>query len=263
MTRTSVPAPRECKPAWLVLLTMTPATRAAGGVDDLTPYLRVIRRYPPLTREREHALALRARRGDPSARQALVKHNLAFVVALARRVRRGGLRLEDLVQEGNLGLLRAVEKFDPHAGTRFLTYATWWVRAYLGKYVKEARSSVRPHSGTVALADLSLDAPLEDGDASPLDFLVSQAVPPDDACMAAERDREVRQSLRALRARVGELGWDIVRDRLEQDSPKTLAEIGQRFGVSRERVRQVEVRLKQLLQRHLRATAEADSREAA
>jgi len=81
--------------------------------------------------------------------------------------------------------------------------------------------------------------------------------------MAAERDREVRQSLRALRVRVGELGWDIVRDRLEQDSPKTLAEIGQRFGVSRERVRQVEVRLKQLLQRHLRAAAEGGSREAA
>ncbi|HUK65396.1 MAG TPA: sigma-70 family RNA polymerase sigma factor [Anaeromyxobacteraceae bacterium] len=237
--------------------------RARDGGGDLPSSMRAIRSLPPLSREEEHVLALRARRGDLRARHALVTHHLAFVVMLARKVRRGNLRLEDLVQEGNLGLLRAVEKFDPHAGTRFLTYAAWWVRAYLGKYVKEARSSVRPHSGTVALCDLSLDDPSsEEGDGAPLDLLASESLQPEEACLAAESTRQVRSLLEGLRPHLGQLGWDIVRERLEQDSPKTLEEIGKRFGVSRERVRQVEVKVKRLLQHHLRE-AEVLTRQAA
>src|SRR5919108_6002565 len=122
--------------------------------EGLAPYLDAIRAFPPLAREEEHALALRARLGDAPAQQKLVRHNLAFVIAFARRQRRGGVRLDDLVQEGNMGLLRAVEKFDPHAGTRFLTYAGWWIRAHVGRYLKEARSAVRPRSGAVAQADV-------------------------------------------------------------------------------------------------------------
>ncbi len=234
---------------------MATAIRNRGSSDpgELGTYLETIRAYGPLAREEEHDLAVRARAGDARAAQKLVRHHLSLVVALARRMRRGSLRLEDLVQEGNLGLLRAVEKFDPDAGTRFATYAVWWVRAYVGKYLKEARSSVRPQSGTVAQADLSLDGAVEEGgDATHLDLIEDDAPGPEEELLAGEGRRALRGALGKVRRRIGELGWDIVHSRLERDEPKTLEEIGARWGVSRERVRQVELRTKQVLSRYLR-----------
>ncbi|MGE5414453.1 MAG: sigma-70 family RNA polymerase sigma factor [Syntrophomonadaceae bacterium] len=229
---------------------------ASGRADELRGYLKAIREYPPLGRDEEHALAVRARAGDRGAAQALARHNLAFVVAIARQQRRGTLRLEDLVQEGNLGLLRAVEKFDPGVGTRFSTYAVWWIRAYIGKHLKEARSAVRPPSGTVAAADLSLDVSVEeDGDVSHLDRIEDDGPGPEDAYLASEGDRRVRDALGKVRKRIGELGWEIIHERIQQDEPRTLEELGGRWGVSRERVRQVELRTKQYLRRWLRPIA--------
>jgi RNA polymerase primary sigma factor len=216
--------------------------------EDLPYYLKAVREYPPLSREEEHALALRAGRGDASAEQKLVRHNLALVLAIARKQRRGTVRLDDLVQEGNVGLMRAVEKFDPQAGTRFSTYAVWWIRAYVGRYLREARSMVRPRSGAVAQPDVSLDAAIgENDDATHLELLEDDGVGPEGWYLSAESDRSVREALAKVRKRIGELGWDIVHDRLEQDSPRTLDEIGRRWGVSRERVRQVEVRTRRFL----------------
>ncbi len=228
------------------------ARRGSGELDDLSPYLQAMRQYPPLDREKEHALALRASRGDVAARQALARHNLAFVVAIARRQRRGAVRLDDVIQEGNVGLMKAVEKFDPHAGTRFSTYAVWWIRAYVGKYLKEARSSVRPVSGTVAQADLSLDVTVdEDGEITHLERIEDEGPGPEERFLAAEGDRGVRETLGKVRKRIGELGWDVVHRRLQQDEPTTLEEIGRRWGVSRERVRQVELRARSVLHRAL------------
>ena len=225
---------------------------ASGEFDELAPYLRGLRAFPPLSRAEEHALALRARAGDVEAKQKLVRHNLAFVLVIARKQRRGSVRLDDVIQEGNLGLLRAVDKFDPHAGTRFLTYAAWWIRAYIGKYLKEARSTVRPRSGTVAQNDVSLDgSPCEEGEVPSLERVADEAPGPEATYLSAETTREVRGLLRRARGRIGELGWDIVRERLEQDSPLTLQELGRRWGVSRERVRQVEVATRRLLRRQL------------
>jgi RNA polymerase primary sigma factor len=205
-----------------------------------------------LTREEEHDVAIRARRGDVAARQKLVRHNLALVVSVVMHQRRGSVLLDDLVQEGNLGLLRAAEKFDPHAGTRFSTYAAWWIRAYVGKYLKEARSTVRPRSGTVAQPDLSLDAPVSDeGDVTFVERVEDEGPGPEDACVASDADRGVRDSLAKVRRRVGELGWDIIHSRLGREAPDTLEQIGRRWGVSRERVRQVEVSTRQFLARHL------------
>jgi len=226
--------------------------RGTKEFDELAPYLKAVRDFPPLSRDEEHLHALRARKGDTASKQKLVRHNLAFVVAIARKQRRGTVRLDDLIQEGNVGLMRAVEKFDPHAGTRFSTYAVWWIRAYVGKYLKEARSTVRPQSGTVAQADLSLDSSIdEEGDATHLERIEDDGPGPEDTYLSGEGDQEVREALGKVRKRIGELGWDIVHNRLEQDEPRTLEEIGKRWGVSRERVRQVELKTKQFLARYL------------
>src|SRR5512146_546205 len=241
---------------------MKTATGHRGGheFEELASYLEMIREYPPLSREVEHTLAVRARRGEVAARKLLVQHNLAFVVAIARKQRRGTVRLDDVIQEGNVGLMRAVEKFDPDAGTRFSTYAVWWIRAYIGKYLKEARSSVRPQSGTVAQADLSLDSAIdEEGDATHLDRIEDEGPGPEDTYLQSEGDRDVRDALGKVRKRIGELGWDIVHNRLQQDSPKTLEEIGKRWGVSRERVRQVELKTKQFLHRYLESVESVET----
>jgi RNA polymerase primary sigma factor len=95
---------------------------------NLAVYLDEIKRIPLLSREEEVALARRVRAGDERAKQRLVEANLRLVVQIARRYPNRGLPLPDLIEEGNLGLLRAVEKFDPDRGTRFSTYATWWIR---------------------------------------------------------------------------------------------------------------------------------------
>ncbi len=238
--------------------------RSGSELGELSPYLKAARRYPPLSREEEHSLALRARKGDVLAKQKLVQHNLAFVVAMALKHRRGPLRLDDVVQEGNLGLMRAVEKFDPRAGTRFLTYAAWWIRAYIGRYLKGARSSVRPRSGNVAQPDFSLDSAIgEEEDLSYLDRVEDESPSPEDVYLSGESDREIRDAVGKVRKRMGDLGWDIVHSRLKQDAPKTLAEIGKRWGVSRERVRQVEVETKRLLHRYLRPVESGDARDAA
>jgi RNA polymerase sigma factor (sigma-70 family) len=232
------------------------ATKSARKLDGLSSYFRAMGKYPPLTREEEHVLAVRAGRGDRLAKQQLARHNLALVISIVRKQRRGRVPLDDIVQEGSVGLMRAIEKFDPHAGTRFSTYAVWWIRAHVGRCLKEARSTVRPRSGEVALSDVSLDAPIrQDGDATHLDLLEADAAGPESSYLSAESDRAVRDALAKVRKRVGELGWEIVRDRLQQDSATTLAEIGERWSISRERVRQVEVRTKQLLSRHLEPVA--------
>ena len=230
-----------------------PQTKKNEERAALAPYLEEARTLPPLTREEERALAVRARAGDAVARDTLVRRNLPLVVAFARQQSRGDVRLDELVQEGNLGLLRAVEKFDPDAGTRFATYALWWIRAYVWRYLKLARSAVRPKSGTAAAADLSLDAPLdEDGDVTRLERIPDDEPAPDARYADAEGDARVRGALDRVRRRLGDLGWDIVRSRLQQDPPDTLEQIGKRWGVSRERVRQVELQTKRFLRGYLR-----------
>lgn len=230
----------------------TTTTRRPSDLDQLSLYREAIRRHPPLGREEERALALRVREGDVEARKKLAAHNLAFVVSVARRQRRGGVRLDDLVQEGNLGLLRAIEKFDPDQGTRFSTYAVWWIRAYVGKHLKEARSTVRPLSGTTALSDLSLDATVdEEGEITHLDRIEDEGPGPEARYLSAEEGARVRARVKRVRRHLGEIGWDVIHSRLEQDDPVTLEELGKRWGVSRERVRQVELRAKHVLRRAL------------
>jgi RNA polymerase primary sigma factor len=210
-----------------------------------------------LSAEQERALAVRARRGDAVARGELVRRHQPLVRMFAARQSRGTLPLDELVQEGNLGLLRAIEKFDPAAGTRFATYALWWIRAYVWRYLNGARSSVRQRSGKAALADASLDVPLgEEGDATWLDRLEDEGPGPYDRLAEAQGGAEVRGALAKVRGRIGNIGWDVIHSRLQQDPPDTLEQIGRRWGVSRERVRQVEVATKRFLRSYLRPIEE-------
>jgi RNA polymerase sigma-32 factor len=107
-------------------------------------YLALVRRCPRLSREREHELALRWREyGDASARDVLIRSQLSNVVAVARRYRHeASATFEDLIAEGNFGLIQALAKFDPDQGTRFVTYAIYWIRAYILQYLTRSRSLV-------------------------------------------------------------------------------------------------------------------------
>ena len=115
--------------------------RAEPSVFGL--YLSQARRHRLLSRQEEAALAERIGRGDQDAWQDLVRHNLRLVVSIARRYSGQGLEFSDLVQEGNLGLMRAARGFDPSFGTKFSTYATWWIKQAMGRAVSNKASFVR------------------------------------------------------------------------------------------------------------------------
>ena len=110
---------------------------------NLGVYLSEIARIPLLTREEEQALARRVQSGDESAKQRITEANLRLVVQIARRYLNRGLPLPDLIEEGNLGLLRAVEKFEPERGTRFSTYATWWIRQAITRALANQARTIR------------------------------------------------------------------------------------------------------------------------
>lgn len=236
-------------------------SKGVFDAEGLSAYLRQLGGHKQLTREEEYALSRRARKGDERARQQLALSNLPFVVAVAKKFANRGARLDDLVQEGNVGLMKAIEHFDAKKNVRFATYAVWWIRAYITRYLKDNRSQVRGGEAERAtMADFSLDVTVDDdSEMTYLDRLEDVAPPPDETYLAKEKDHEVQEALTRVKRRLGELGWDILQERLTQDRPRTLEELGHRWGVSRERVRQVELKTKHFLARYL---AQLDPSEA-
>jgi RNA polymerase primary sigma factor len=258
----------------------------AGGraeVDDLRTYLRQISRMPLLTAADERRLALRIERGDAEARRRMIEANLRLVVSIARRFQGRGMPFLDLVQEGSIGLMRAVEKFDHRQGYRFSTYATWWIRQSLSRALAQKVRTIRlpprvayavsavarterslamrlgrdPTAQEIAAAaglDLetverlrrppevvaSLERPVgADGDGVLGDLLAD----PDAAGTESEvLDALQHRAIRTLVERLPERQRTVIQMRfLSENDPQRLSDVGERLGVTRERVRQIEV----------------------
>jgi RNA polymerase sigma-32 factor len=280
---------------------MQPST-VPSSAGSLAMYLAEINRYPLLTVDEEQRLArLFAKNGDLDAAHKLVTSNLRFVVKVAYEYRSYGIKMADLIQEGNIGLMKAVQKFDADKGIRLISYAVWWIRAFIQNYILKSWSLVK--LGTTqaqrklffslartrrelekfdgadvspadekAIAkklrvkpgevlemqqrmegrDLSLDAPMgEDGGSTHVDFVMDGADLPD-AELAEQEERHIVQE-RVLEAlgRLDPRERYIIEMRVMQDKPMTLKELGEHFGFSRERARQLEIRAKAKLEAEL------------
>ena len=202
-------------------------------------YLSDIGRERLLTAEEEAELARRTQAGDASARRRLVSANLRFVVSVARNYRGRGVPLVDLVNEGNLGLVRAADRFDPGRGVRFISYAHFWVRRAMMQSIMS--ESERRSPSDPAPRRLSLDDPVTGGACTLAELLPDERTPPPGARLAHDRLCEaVEASLTDLPPRER----DVVRRYfgLGGEGTLNLGEIASDLGVSRERVRQLKER---------------------
>jgi RNA polymerase primary sigma factor len=241
---------------------------------NLAVYLSEIARIPLLTREQERDLAVRARAGDSAAKDRLAEANLRLVVQVARRYLNRGLPLPDLIEEGNLGLLRAVEKFDPGRGTRFSTYAVWWIRQFvvralanqartirlpvhiellLGRYRKEQQRLTAALGRPPTLEEVAESLKIPAEQLAQLEMVRQAPVPLDAAARQAKAEGEDpveslggllrdRADLTGLLSDLAPNEALVLRHRfgLTGEEPETLEAVGKRLGVSRERARQIE-----------------------
>lgn len=269
---------------------MSSAVRADGG--SLRAYRESLSALHALDRDVERALAVRWLEGDQRAGARLIEACLPFVVSIALEYRRWGVPLEDIIQQGNLGLLKAAAKFDPERECRLATYAAYWIRAEIREYVVRAFRVVRlgttkgerralrafrtakttdPEalakiSGLseervrlllplLAARETSLDACTDERPPG-VERLPSATMSPEDE---ASHDEISQQAGVAVRAAVGELDEReqmIVKARLMAEDPTTLQELGNALGVSKERVRQLEERARLKLRDELQAFAD-------
>ncbi len=253
--------------------------------DSIKMYLKEIGKIPLLTPSQERELARRAQMGDKKAREKLITANLRLVVSIAKRYIGRGLPFLDLIQEGNIGLLKAVEKFDWRKGYKFSTYATWWIRQAITRAIADQARTIRipvhmvetinklnrlireyyqehgEQPSTEELAKMmgkpvekieeileaaketiSLEAPIgEDEDSTIGDFVADDSIPSTkkEAMRMLIRE-EVEKVLRTLNPR--EAMVLKMRYGLLDGKAKTLEEVGQYFNVTRERIRQIEVK---------------------
>lgn len=284
-----------------------PTLSSEGG---LSRYLREIWQFPILEKDQEYMLAYRLRdEGDVSAAHDLVTSHLRLVAKIAMGYRGYGLPVSDLISEGNIGLMKAVKKFDPDRGFRLSTYAIWWIKASITEYVLKSWSMVK--MGTVASQkklffslrriksqlkihdngelsdeqagriseavgvtetevqhmnrrlysrDLSLNAPMSNADEGSAEFqdsLVDNRPSPES--LVGEREElSIRSAMleRAL-SELPERERHILIERRLKDDPVTLEELGTEYGISRERIRQLEVRAFDKLQKLIHAEAAA------
>jgi RNA polymerase primary sigma factor len=257
-------------------LKKTNANRALGS------YLEEISKYEPLTPEEEVELAQKIRQGDLTAKKKLTEANLRFVVSVAKDYQGNGLPLTDLINEGNLGLIKAAERFDETRGFKFISYAVWWIRQSILQALAEHSRIVRlplnrvgtikkitkelevlemqlersPSQDELALGlkmnteDVSnsikisrrhhsLDKPFKDGEENTLsDILNDDTIPePDRQLMMDSLKRDIKHSLNTLKEK--ERDVLMLYFGIDSEYPKTLNEIGEKFNLTRERIRQI------------------------
>ena len=260
-------------------------------VDPLQRYLVEVRRYKLLTKEEEHQLALTYRENkDPDAAYKLITSNLRLVVKIAFEFHRAWvMNLLDLIQEGNIGLMQAVKKFDPYRGVRLSSYASFWIRAYILRFIldnwrlvkigttqaqrrlffnlqKEKTKlealgySAEPKKLAEAIGvkekeviqmdqrmsswEASLDAPMrDDAERSLMDFLPASKELIDGKLEDNEIKSILYEKLKDFKKTLKDKELYIYQNRLLAENPATLQEIGDKYGVTRERTRQIEERL--------------------
>jgi RNA polymerase sigma-32 factor len=256
---------------------------------SLETYRRALRSCPHLSAAEERALTRRFHAGDRRAGARLVEANLPFVLLIAREYRRWGVPMEDIVQQGNLGLLKAAERFDPDRDCRLVTYAGYWIRAEIREYVvrmyrvvrlgttKGERKALRAYRTTaetnperlatvsgldvraverlmpiLAAREASLDEAPRGG--LPLaDRVAAEAPSPEEEASLREEHAHLRAEITALLSELGPRERRIVGDRFLAEEPVTLESLGARFGISKERVRQLESRALAKLKSRLEA----------
>ena len=270
--------------------------------DSVRLYLREIGKIPLLTPQEEITLAIRVRRGDKRAKDKMAEANMRLVVSIAKRYVGRGLDLLDLVQEGNTGLLRAVEKFDPYKGFKFSTYATWWIRQAITRAIADQARVIRipvhmvetinkllrtqrrmtqelgreptneelgkememeiekiDHIMKIKQDISSLDAPVrEDEDESTLVQFIEdeESKTPEESATAQLLKEHVNQMLSDLTPREQRILK--MRFGLPDGRTHTLEEVGQEFGVTRERIRQIEAKALAKLRRSRESKALRD-----
>jgi RNA polymerase sigma-32 factor len=295
------PAPASL-PAPVPARLPVPASRERGveQVDSLTHYMAQLRLYAPISREEEHALAVRwVEEHDREAARLLVLANLRLVVKIAMEYRRAWTNVLDLIQEGNVGLLQATQRFDPYKGVKLSSYAVYWIRAYILKYIldnirlvrlgktraerklffrlnKEKRelerlgfdvepkllaerldvseSDVVDMEQRLARNDLSLQAPAySDDDGREVGDMLAGPGASVEQNVADSELREVFMArVRDFAKSLAERDRRIIDARILAEEPLSLQQLGTEFGVSRERVRQLEARIVSQLREHLK-----------
>jgi RNA polymerase primary sigma factor len=264
--------------------------------ENLSAYLKEISRQPLLLYEEEIELAKRIKKGDPEARKKLIISNLRLVVSVANKYLHYGLPLLDLIEEGNLGLIKAVDKYEYTKGYKFSTYATWWIRQAISRYLanygrtiripvymtehvikyKQATQRLYKEWGRKPTIDeiatelevtpeqvtelhkysqkiTSLEATVGADEGVELGDLIedTQSIDPVDIVAKVFRDQKLMQMLDQLTQREA----DILQFRygLVDGDPHTLKETGDRFGLTRERIRQIEVKAIKKLRKYISA----------
>ncbi len=233
--------------------------------DGLNNYLVEIDRYPLLSREAEHSLAMRWYTDkDLDAAHELVVSNLRFVVKVALEFKSYGVALKDMIQEGNIGLMHAVKKFDPTRGTRLITYAVWWIKSHIQDYILKTKGLVKRGSraikkalfykglpsgeeATQPLNDFSLDTPLADGETTHLELMADSKPTHAELIEEADHAIAVKQDVGAALKVLNDNERLVITERIMTEEPKSLQAIGTTLGISRERVRQIEASAKKKL----------------
>jgi RNA polymerase sigma-32 factor len=256
--------------------------------DPLQRYFQELSHYELLTKKEEKELAVRAREdGDREAALRLVTSNLRLVVKIAIDFQRLWMQnLLDLIQEGNIGLMQAVQKFDPYRGVKFSYYASFWIKAYILKFIMDnwrlvkigttqaqrklffrlkkekqrlasegfdpkpkllserlgvSEKEVTDMDQRLDRWEVSLDAPIKEGsDNERIAFIPTQAPSAETQVAKKEMEAIIREKLDSLRKDLSEREIHILEKRILSDTPSTLQEIGERYGITRERVRQIE-----------------------